>query len=137
VLRGVLSAASTEPVTLVNAPLMADHRGINLREINDSQSTDYVSLLRVQCVRRDGRTVRVAGTVLQPGDRERIIEVWDTPIDVEPAPFMAVFRYDDRPGVIGAIGTACGEAGSTSRRRRSVGSPAVVRRSWRSRSMLR
>jgi D-3-phosphoglycerate dehydrogenase / 2-oxoglutarate reductase len=111
VLRGVLSAASTEPVTLVNAPLMADHRGINLREINDSQSTDYVSLLRVQCVRRDGRTVRVAGTVLQPGDRERIIEVWDTPIDVEPAPFMAVFRYDDRPGVIGAIGTACGEAG--------------------------
>jgi D-3-phosphoglycerate dehydrogenase / 2-oxoglutarate reductase len=111
VLRGVLSAASTEPVTLVNAPLMADHRGIHLREVNDPQSGDYVSVLRVRCMRRDGRAVRVAGTVLQPGDRERIIEVWDTPIDVEPAPYMAVFRYDDRPGVIGAIGTACGEAG--------------------------
>ena len=111
VLRGVLSAASTEPVTLVNAPLMADHRGIHLREVNDPQSGDYVSVLRVRCMRRDGRVVRVAGTVLQPGDRERIIEVWDTPIDVEPAPYMAVFRYDDRPGVIGAIGTACGEAG--------------------------
>jgi len=130
VLRGVLSAASTEPVTLVNAPLMADHRGINLREINDSQSTDYVSLLRVQCVRRDGRTVRVAGTVLQPGDRERIIEVWDTPIDVEPAPFMAVFRYDDRPGIIGAIGTACGEAGvniaAAQVGRRSGGGEAIM-----------
>jgi len=110
VLRGVLSAASTEPVTLVNAPLMADHRGIHLREVNDPQSGDYVSLLRVRCVRRDGRVVRVAGTVLQPGDRERIVEVWDTPIDVEPTAHMAFFRYDDRPGVIGAIGTACGEA---------------------------
>lgn len=111
VLRGVLSAASTEPVTLVNAPLMAEHRGIALREVNDPRTRDYVSVLRVRCMRRDGRVVRVAGTVLQPGDRERIIEVWDTPIDVEPTPFMAVFRYDDRPGVIGAIGTACGEAG--------------------------
>jgi D-3-phosphoglycerate dehydrogenase len=111
VLRGVLAAASTEPVTLVNAPLMAEHRGIHLREVNDPQSGDYVSLLRVRCVRRDGSVARVAGTVLQPGDRERIIEVWNTPIDVEPTPHMAFFRYDDRPGVIGAIGTACGEAG--------------------------
>jgi len=110
VLRGVLSAASTEPVTLVNAPLMAEHRGINLREVNDAQSGDYVSLLRVRCMRRDGRVVRVAGTVLQPGDRGRIVEVWDTPIDVEPTEHMAFFRYDDRPGVIGSIGTACGEA---------------------------
>jgi D-3-phosphoglycerate dehydrogenase len=90
---------------------MADHRGIHLREVNDPQSSDYVSVLRVRCMRRDGRVVRVAGTVLQPGDRERIIEVWDTPIDVEPTPYMAIFRYDDRPGVIGTIGTACGEAG--------------------------
>jgi D-3-phosphoglycerate dehydrogenase len=110
VLRGVLAAASTEPVTLVNAPLMADHRGIHLREVNDPQSGDYVSLLRVRCVRRDGTVARVAGTVLQPGDRERIVEVWNTPIDVEPTPYMAFFRYDDRPGVIGAIGTACGQA---------------------------
>ena len=111
VLKGVLSAASTEPVTLVNAPLMAEHRGISLREVNDPQSGDYVSLLRVRCVRRDGRVVRVGGTVLQPGDRERIVEFWDTPIDVEPTEHMAFFRYEDRPGVIGAIGTACGEAG--------------------------
>ena len=110
VLRGVLAAASIEPVTLVNAPLMAEHRGIHLREIDDPQSGDYVSLLRVRCVRRDGTVARVAGTVLQPGDRERIVEVWNTPIDVEPTAHMAFFRYDDRPGVIGAIGTACGEA---------------------------
>jgi len=110
VIKGILAAAATEPVTLVNAPLMAEHRGIHLREVNDPQSGDYVSVLRVRCVRRDGSVARVAGTVLQPGDRERIIEVWNTPIDVEPSAHMAFFRYDDRPGVIGAIGTACGEA---------------------------
>jgi D-3-phosphoglycerate dehydrogenase / 2-oxoglutarate reductase len=130
VLRGVLAAASTEPVTLVNAPLMAEHRGIHVREVNDPQSGDYVSVVRARCVRRDGRSVRVAGTVLQPGDRERIIEVWDTPIDVEPTPHMAFFRYDDRPGVIGAIGTACGEAGvniaAAQVGRRSGGGEAIM-----------
>ena len=130
VLRGVLAAASTEPVTLVNAPLMAEHRGIHVREVNDPQSGDYVSVVRARCVRRDGRTIRVAGTVLQPGDRERIIEVWDTPIDVEPTPHMAFFRYDDRPGVIGAIGTACGEAGvniaAAQVGRRSGGGEAIM-----------
>jgi D-3-phosphoglycerate dehydrogenase len=110
VLRGALSVAASEPVTLVNAPIIAEQRGIHLREVNDPQSGDYVSLLRARCVRRDGRVIRVSGTVLQPGDRERIVEVWDTPIDVEPTPYMALFRYDDRPGVIGAIGTMCGEA---------------------------
>jgi D-3-phosphoglycerate dehydrogenase / 2-oxoglutarate reductase len=111
VLRGMLSATSTEPVTLVNAPLLAEHRGMTVREVKDPQSGDYVSLLRARCVGRDGRIYRVAGTVLQPGDRERIIEVWDTPIDVEPTLYMAVFRYEDRPGVIGIIGTTCGDAG--------------------------
>lgn len=130
VLRGVLAAASTEPVTLVNAPIMAEHRGIHVREVNDPQSGDYVSVVRARCIRRDGRAVRVAGTVLQPGDRERIIEVWDTPIDVEPTPHMAFFRYDDRPGVIGAIGTACGEAGvniaAAQVGRRSGGGEAIM-----------
>jgi D-3-phosphoglycerate dehydrogenase len=111
VLRGLLSAASGEPVTLVNAPIMAEHRGISVREVTDKQSGDYVSLVRASCARRDGSTVRVAGTVLQPGDRARIVEVWGTPIDVEPTGHMAFFRYEDRPGVIGVIGTRCGDAG--------------------------
>jgi len=109
---------------------MAEHRGIHVREVNDPQSGDYVSVVRARCIRRDGRAVRVAGTVLQPGDRERIIEVWDTPIDVEPTPHMAFFRYDDRPGVIGAIGTACGEAGvniaAAQVGRRSGGGEAIM-----------
>jgi D-3-phosphoglycerate dehydrogenase / 2-oxoglutarate reductase len=53
---------------------------------------------------------QVAAPVLQPGNRERLIEVWDTPVDVEPTEHMAFFRYDDRPGIIGTIGSRFGEA---------------------------
>ncbi len=111
VLKGLLSPISSEPVTFVNAPLLAEERGLNLREVSDHHSEDYVSVLRVSGVTRDGRPIRVAGTVLQPGDRERLIEVWNTPVDVEPTQHMAFFRYDDRPGIIGAVGNGLGEAG--------------------------
>ena len=111
VLKGLLSPVSGEPVTFVNAPLLAEARGLNLREISDPHSEDYVSVLRVSGVTRDGRPIRVAGTVLQPGARERLIEVWNTPVDVEPTAYMAFFRYRDRPGVIGTVGNGFGEAG--------------------------
>lgn len=111
VLKGLLSPVSGEPVTFVNAPLLAEERGLHLREISDHHSEDYVSVLRVSGMTRDGRPVRVAGTVLQPGDRERLTEVWNTPVDVEPTPNMAFFRYQDRPGVVGTVGTVLGEAG--------------------------
>ena len=111
VLKGLLAPVSGEPVTFVNAPLMAGERGLNLREISDSHSEDYVSVLRVSGVTRDGRPIRVAGTVLQPGSRERLIEVWNTPVDVEATRYMVFFRYEDRPGIIGLVGTGFGEAG--------------------------
>ena len=111
VLKGLLGAVCSEPVTFVNAPLLAEERGLNLREVSDPHSDDYVSLLRVSGVGRDGRTIRVAGTVLPPGDRERLVEVWNTPVDLEPAASMAFFRYDDRPGIIGTVGTGFGAAG--------------------------
>ena len=111
VLKGLLTPVASEPVTFVNAPILADDRGLNLREVSDSHSEDYVSVLRVSGVTHDGRQIRVAGTVLQPGDRERLIEVWNTPIDVDPTRHMVFFRYDDRPGVIGTVGSGFGEAG--------------------------
>ncbi|MTV27053.1 phosphoglycerate dehydrogenase [Nitriliruptoraceae bacterium ZYF776] len=130
VVRGLLSAVVSEPVTFVNAPLFAEERGLSVREISDPHSADYVSLLRVSGLTRDGRTVRVAGTVVQPGDRERLVEVWDTPVDVEPTDHMAFFRYEDRPGVIGAVGTGFGEAGvniaAAQVGRREVGGEAIM-----------
>ncbi|MEX0835780.1 MAG: phosphoglycerate dehydrogenase [Nitriliruptor sp.] len=130
VIKGLLSAVVSEPVTFVNAPLFADERGLSVREVSDPHSEDYVSVLRVSGLTRDGHTVRVSGTVVQPGDRERLIEVWDTPVDVEPSEHMAFFRYEDRPGVIGSVGTGFGEAGvniaSAQVGRRAVGGEAIM-----------
>ena len=111
VLKGMLMSVSNEPVTLVNATLLAEERGIHLREVSEHHSEDYVSLLRVSGTGRDGEPIRVAGTIVQPGDRERLTEVWNTPVDVEPTAHMAFFRYEDRPGVIGTVGMGFGEAG--------------------------
>ena len=130
VLKGMLAAVSHEPVTLVNATLLAEERGINVRELSDPHSEDYVSLLRVSGTGRDGSAIRVAGTIVQPGDRERLTEVWNTPVDVEPTTHMAFFRYDDRPGVIGTVGTGFGEAGvniaSAQVGRRAAGGEAIM-----------
>jgi D-3-phosphoglycerate dehydrogenase len=130
VVKGLLSAVASEPVTFVNAPLFAEERGLSVREVSDPHSEDYVSLLRASGAARDGRTVRVAGTVVQPGSRERLVEVWDAPVDVEPSDHMAFFRYEDRPGVIGAVGTGFGEAGvniaAAQVGRRTAGGEAIM-----------
>ena len=130
VLKGMLSTVVAEPVTFVNAPLLADERGLSLREVSDGHSEDYVSLVRVSGTTAEGRTLRVAGTTFQPGDRERLVEVWNTPLDVEPSDHMAFFRYDDRPGVIGTVGSAFGEAGvniaAAQVGRREVGGEALM-----------
>lgn len=109
VLKGLLTDVVHEPVTFVNAPLLAEERGIHVREVSEPHSEDFVSLLRVEGTDRDGKRLRVAGTVLQPVGRERIVEVWNVPVDVEPTRYMAFFRYEDRPGIIGRVGTILGE----------------------------
>lgn len=109
VLKGLLTGVVHEPVTFVNAPLLAEERGIHIREVSEPHSDDFVSLVRVRGTDRHGRPIRVAGTVLQPAGRERIVEVWGVPVDLEPTRYMAFFRYDDRPGIIGRVGTILGE----------------------------
>lgn len=109
VLRGLLTSTVAEPVTFVNAPLLADDRGMALREVSETRTHDFVSVLRVGGVKPDGEVIRVAGTIL-PGERERIVEVWNTPVDLSPSDHMVFFRYRDRPGVVGVVGTVLGEA---------------------------
>ena len=111
VLRGLLAGVVHEPVTFVNAPLLATDRGLSLREVTETARGNFASLVRVSGTDRAGTVVAVAGTVVQPGNRERLTEVWGTPIDVEPQQHMAFFRYDDRPGVIGTVGQTLGDAG--------------------------
>jgi D-3-phosphoglycerate dehydrogenase len=105
-LRGLLTDVVGEPVTFVNAPLIAADREVSLSTLTNPDAQDYVSLVRL----RAGDNV-VSGTLVGPAHKPRLVEVWGFGVDMEPAAHMAFFRYTDRPGVVGIIGGRLGEAG--------------------------
>jgi len=97
---------SEEPVSYVNAPRLAEDRGLVVRETQTSGSSDRASLITV-C----SSAHAVAGT-LASGDVTRPRSSWSTITNVEvpPAQNMVIVRNDDRPGMIGVVGTVLGEA---------------------------
>jgi len=107
-LRGLFSAGGTseEPVSYVNAPRMAEERGIEVRETTSSASPDYLNLVTLS-----GGGHSVSGTVSGHRSEPRIVMVDDHTVDLAPADYMLVVRNDDRPGMIGVVGTVLGEAG--------------------------
>ena len=109
-LKGAFSLVVHEPVTFVNAPLLAKERGISTEEWKSPQSHDYVNLLEVRAECRD-ETVSVAGVLVGKKDTERLVRVYGYDLDMAFAPIMAFFRYDDRPGIVGIVGSLLGEAG--------------------------
>jgi D-3-phosphoglycerate dehydrogenase len=109
VLKGVLAGVVHEPVSFVNAPIIARERGIAISEMRSSVSSDYVNLVSVRAETDDGQ-VSVAGTLVGKRNAERVLQVNDYDIEMAPARFMLFFTYVDRPGVIGRVGTILGEA---------------------------
>ncbi|MFN2488423.1 MAG: phosphoglycerate dehydrogenase [Actinomycetota bacterium] len=109
-LKGAFSAVVHEPVTFVNAPLLAQERGISIEETKSSQSLDYVNLMEVRASCEDD-IVSVAGTLVGKRDNERLVRVHGYELDMAFHPIMAFFRYEDRPGIIGIVGSLLGRAG--------------------------
>jgi D-3-phosphoglycerate dehydrogenase len=105
-LKGLFAAGTEEPVSYVNAPQLAEERGLAVRESQTSTRRDYVSLVTVR-----SSSHSVAGTLTGGSAVHRIVMVDDHAVEIPPAPHMLVVRNDDRPGVIGAVGTTLGNAG--------------------------
>lgn len=105
VLKGFFGAISDEPVTYVNAPQFAQDHGIEVRDVNCATSADYVNLLTLR-----GGDHSISGTLSGPRHEQRIVNIDGTPFDVPPADHMVVVSNDDRPGVIGTVGTILGDA---------------------------
>jgi D-3-phosphoglycerate dehydrogenase len=109
VLKGALAGVVHEPVSFVNAPIIARERGMGISEMRSSVSSDYVNLISVRAETDEGE-VSVAGTLVGKRNAERVLQVNDYDIEMAPAHFMLFFTYVDRPGVIGRVGTILGEA---------------------------
>ena len=108
VLVGILSGHTEEPVNLVNAPQMAEGRGIELVETKDSSAEDFTELVTVR-LRSGDEEVEVAGTGVGPRNVPYLVSAWGESFYLPFAEHLAVFRYADRPGMIGRVGTVFGE----------------------------
>jgi D-3-phosphoglycerate dehydrogenase / 2-oxoglutarate reductase len=109
-LNGAFQGRSDQPVNYVNAPLVAAERGIEVAEERRRASRDFTNLVRVE-VRSNGDQVRAAGTTIGNEHRHWLVSALGFELEMELAPLMVFFRYDDVPGVIGRVGTLFGEAG--------------------------
>ena len=109
-LKGVFADVVEEQVTFVNAPTLAKERGVEVSLSTDADSPDFRSLFAVRGVLPDGATVSVAGTLSGPRQVEKITEVDGFDIDITPSEHLLFLRYADRPGVVGTVGAALGEA---------------------------
>jgi len=107
VIKGLLEPVSEENVTIVNANLVAEHRGLRINEKKGSYEGIYTNLIRVQAVTSEGTTT-VAGTMGHDGTHIVLInEYW---LDVHPGDgYLLICENVDRPGMIGTIGMILGE----------------------------
>jgi D-3-phosphoglycerate dehydrogenase len=105
-LKGFFGALTGEQVTYVNAPQLAQNAGCEVREANSPTSTnaDYVNLVTLKA---DGHNI--SATLVGPRREARLVTVDDHITDVPPAGNMLVVSNDDRPGVIGVVGTLLGK----------------------------
>ncbi|HET8651901.1 MAG TPA: phosphoglycerate dehydrogenase [Gaiellaceae bacterium] len=109
-LNGAFQGRFEQPVNYVNAPLLADERGIEVVEQRRSTCRDFTNLVRV-AVGSNGDKIRVAGTTIGRDDRMWLVSALGFELEMELAPLLVLFRYDDVPGVIGRVGTLFGDAG--------------------------
>ncbi|MBA3807097.1 MAG: phosphoglycerate dehydrogenase [Solirubrobacterales bacterium] len=110
VIVGALEGRTEEQVNLVNAPTMAQQRGIVFEEKAVSEAEDFNELIRVTVV-AGGERVAVAGTGIGPNQVPHLVEVQGRRLTIELEAHVTVFRYKDLPGMIGRVGTIFGTHG--------------------------
>jgi D-3-phosphoglycerate dehydrogenase len=106
-LKGLLVATGHDGVSFVNAPQLAADHNLTYGETAIVDSPEYVNLITV----RSGEHA-VSGTLMTIGTRleTRIVSVDGHSVEIPPAASMLVVHNDDRPGMIGMVGLALGEA---------------------------
>jgi len=95
----------------VNAPLLAEARGITVRLSTDATSSEYRNLLRISGSLSSGATISVSGTLTGTKQTQKIVEINGYDVEVPVAEHLIVMIYTDRPGIVAIYGKEFGEAG--------------------------
>jgi D-3-phosphoglycerate dehydrogenase len=109
-LKGIFTNIVSETVSYVNAPLLAEQRGIEVRLITDSVSEEYRNLITLRGALSDGSQISVSGTLTGPKQIEKIVGINGYDVEVPIAEHLVVMVYDDRPGIVAVYGREFGEA---------------------------
>jgi D-3-phosphoglycerate dehydrogenase len=109
-LKGLFTDLTEDPVTYVNAPLIAEQRGVETRLLTEATSPDFRNVTTLRGTLADGTTVSVAGTLTGPRMVEKVVGLNGFDLEVPISEHMAFFTYTDRPGIVGAVGRLLGEA---------------------------
>jgi D-3-phosphoglycerate dehydrogenase len=106
-------------VNLVNAPRIAEARGMQVQRVRSDRRRDYAEYLEVHGggnggagrAGRPGSPIVVGGALLSEGGHPRVVRIGEHRVDVVPQGTILLLRNKDVPGVIGRVGTALGSAG--------------------------
>ena len=107
-LKGIFSAHTSETVSYVNAPVLAEQRGVSVNLNTTTESEAFRNKLTVLAATSDGKQVSVTGTLTGPRQVQKLIGVDDYELEVPLTEHMLFARYQDRPGVIGTFGQILG-----------------------------
>ncbi|MCM3656322.1 phosphoglycerate dehydrogenase [Agromyces mediolanus] len=110
-LKGVFTNVVSESVSYVNAPLLAEQRGVQVRLITESDSPEYRNVITLSGALADGTQVSVSGTLTGPKQSEKLVGIDGYDLEVPIAKHHIVMTYADRPGIVAIYGQEFGEAG--------------------------
>jgi D-3-phosphoglycerate dehydrogenase len=110
-LKGLFCDVVEATVTYVNAPGLAEERGIEVRLLTDPLSPEFRNVITLRGTLSDGRQVSVDGTLTGPKQVEKLVGIDGLDLEIPISRHMLVLRYTDRPGVVGTLGRVLGEAG--------------------------
>ncbi|AJM77361.1 phosphoglycerate dehydrogenase [Rathayibacter toxicus] len=109
-LKGVFTNVVSETVSYVNAPVLAEQRGIDVRLLVDSVSDEYRNVITLRGALADGSQVSVSGTLTGTKQVEKLVAINGYDIEVPIAKHHVVMSYVDRPGIVAVYGREFGEA---------------------------
>jgi D-3-phosphoglycerate dehydrogenase len=109
-LKGIFSNIVSDSVSYVNAPLLAEQRGVTVRLLTDATSEEYRNLLTIRGSLSDGSQISVSGTLTGTKQTEKIVEINGYDVEVPIAEHLIVMIYTDRPGIVAVYGKEFGDA---------------------------
>lgn len=109
-LKGFFSALVSDPVSYVNAPVLAEQRGIECQLRTEAVSESFRNVVTLRGVLADGGVVSVSGTLTGPKQVEKIVEINGFDLELPIAAHLVIFTYTDRPGIVAKYGAKLGDA---------------------------